>query len=68
MYINDDGDDGDGGDSNDNGKGNSKGNSNDAAAAAISGNVDEDDGGNLRTAIGQRGLDNDNGTMTILWQ
>ncbi len=61
--IDDDGDDGNGGDGN--GDGNGKGNSNDAAAATNSDDVDDNDGGNLRMAIGQWRLDDNNGTTTI---
>jgi hypothetical protein len=65
MYVDDDGDNGDGGDGNGNGNGNSESNSNDAATVVVGVTVNEDNGGNLRMAIGQRQLDNNNG-MTMM--
>ena len=59
--VDDDGDDGDGGD----GDGNGNSNGNDAAAAANGNDVDDDDGSNSRMAIGQRQLDNGNGTTMM---
>ncbi len=67
MQVVDDGDDdnGDGRDGDRNGNGNGNGNSDDAAAAAIGDTVDEDNCGALGMAIGQRQLDNGNGTTTM---
>ncbi len=67
MYVDNDNDDGNGNgrDSDGNGNGNGNGNSNDAAATAVGDTVDEEDCGALRTAIGQRQLDNNNGMMTM---
>jgi hypothetical protein len=64
--VNDDGNDGNGGDGNGNSNGDGNSNGNDAAASANGYNVNEDNSGNLRTAIGWQQLDNDNG-MTIMW-
>jgi hypothetical protein len=61
--VNNDGDDGDGGDSN--GNFNDDSNSDDADAAANSDDVDDNDSGVLRTAIGQRQLDNNDGTTMM---
>ncbi len=60
----DDGDDGNGGD----GDGNGDSNGDDAATATNSNDVDEDDGGDLRTTIGRRRLDDNDGTTTMRWQ
>ncbi len=61
--IDDDGNDGDGRDGD--GDGNGKGDGDDAAAATNSDDVNDDDGGNSRMAIGRRQLDVDNGTTAI---
>jgi hypothetical protein len=55
--------DGNGGDSD--GNGNASGNSNDAATAANSNDVDDNNGGNLRTEFGQQQSDKNNGTTII---
>jgi hypothetical protein len=63
--------DGDGngnGDSDGDGDGDSDGNGNDAAAATDGNNVDGDNGGVLRTTIGRRRLDDNNGTTKMRWQ
>jgi hypothetical protein len=65
MYVDNDGDDGNGRDSNGNGNGDNDGNGNDAGATANGSDVKEDNGGNSRTAIGQRQLDNENGMTTM---
>ncbi len=71
MYVDDDSNDGidgnagNGGDSDGDTEG--SGNGDDAAAAADGNNVDEDDGGDLRTTIRRRQLDKDNGTATMRW-
>jgi hypothetical protein len=64
MYLDDDGNEDDGRDSNGNGDGD--GNSNDDATANGA-NVNEDDSSNLRTTIGRRQLDNNNGTTMMRW-
>ncbi len=64
MYLDNDGNEGDGGD----GDGNGKGNGDDATANADGNDVNEEDSGNSRTTIGQRQLDDDNGTTTMRWQ
>ncbi len=61
--VDDDGNDGDGGDSFDDGDGDGDGD--DAAAAANGDDVDDDISGVLRTAIGRRQLDDDDGTTTM---
>ncbi len=50
VYVDNDGNDGNGGD----GDGGSNGDGDDAAATTDSDDVNEDYGGDLRTAIGQR--------------
>jgi hypothetical protein len=64
--VNNDGNNGDG--KKGNGNSDSNGNWDDAAATNNSYDVDEDNGGNLRTAIGQWQLDNDDGTTPMRWQ
>ncbi len=61
--VNDDGNDGNGGDSGNDGNG--EGNGDDSAATADGDNVDDDDSGVSRTAIGRRRLDNNDGTTTM---
>ncbi len=65
MYIDDDGDNGNVRDGNGKCNGNGDGNSHDAASSAVGDTVDDNDGGNSRTAIGRRQLDNNNGTTTM---
>ncbi len=66
--VNHDGNNGNGGDSDGDGNGDCVGNGNDAAAANDGNNVDEEDGGNSRMAIGQWQLDNNNGMTRMWWQ
>ncbi len=61
--VDNDGDNGDGRDGN--GDGNGKGNGNDAAAATNSDDVDDNNGGKSRTAIGWWQLADNNGIVTI---
>jgi hypothetical protein len=61
--VDDNGNNGNGGDSGDDGNGDGGGE--DSAAAADGDDVDDNDSGVSRTAIEQRRLDNDNGTMTM---
>ncbi len=68
MYVGDDGNGGDGGDGNGNSDGGGDGNGDDATATAVGDDVDEDNHGNLRTTIGQRQLDNDDGMTMMRWQ
>ncbi len=72
MYVDDDSDEDDGGDGNGDGDGdgNGDGNGNDNTAAAVTdgNNVNQDDSGNSRTAIGRRQLDDDNGMMAMRWR
>ena len=63
SIVNNDGNDSDGGDSDGNGDGDSNGV--DADAAANGDDVDDDNSGILRTAIGQRQLDNNYGTTMM---
>jgi hypothetical protein len=67
MYVNNDSGNGNGEDDNGNGNGNGDGNGDgaDAATAANSNNVDELNGRDLRKAIGQWQLDNNNGTAAM---
>jgi hypothetical protein len=61
VYADNDGNNGDGGDSD----GNSNGIGNDATTAASSSNVDDNYGGDLRTAIGRWQFEDKNGTTTM---
>jgi hypothetical protein len=65
MHVDNDGNNGDGGDGNSDGNGNGNGNSNDAAAVVDGYDVDEDNGGNSRVAVGQRQLDDNDGTTMM---
>ncbi len=65
MYFDNDTIDGKGRDGDSDSNSNCNGDGNDATAAADGNDVNEDNGGNLRMAIGQWLLDNDNGKITM---
>jgi hypothetical protein len=69
MYVDNDcndANDGNGGEGNGNGGGDTS--SNDAATTSDGNNVNEDNGGNSRTTIGRRRLDDNDGTPTMRWR